>query len=309
MKMLQLVSLISFASILLDLCPALYAEKSGDAEKVILFSIGAGVASVKKTAKKERRPSAAELDISKDRDFTITSSMDGNEQPVYLIVPDNPKKEKRPLLVGLHSWGGTYMQKVGAYGPYGKAHGMYVVCPHYRGPNYSLKAAGSKYAVQDIVDVVEYMKKHYPIDEKRIYIVGASGGGHMALQMAAKHPEIWAAVSAWCAITDIAKWHKQAPKYRGKIEACFGGPPGTSAEMDEDYKYRSPIFTIAAAKNIPIQLVHGTEDKVVPVSQADEIVAVMKEAGFKKLEYSRRAIGHTMNVSEMVDFVRQFKKE
>lgn len=285
--------------------------------EITLLSVGAEASLIKKEntssteneEKKTDNNTQSMNNSAKELDFTIKSTLDGEEQPVYVLLPENPSNEKRPLLVGLHSWGGTYTQKIGAYGPYGTSLGMYVICPHYRGPNSSPKAAGSKFAVQDIVDAVNYMKENYPIDEKCIYIVGASGGGHMALQMAAKHPEIWAGVSAWCGITDLAKWHTQCPQYANKIEKCCGGAPGASPEIDEEYKYRSPIFSIANAKDIPIQIVHGTQDKSVPVSQADDIVAVMKEAGFKTLDYGRREIGHTLNPQEMIDFVRQYKKD
>ncbi|MCH2206397.1 MAG: S9 family peptidase [Lentisphaerales bacterium] len=37
---------------------------------------------------------------------------------------------------------------------------------------------GSEYVVADIISIVEYMKKNYNVDEKRIYLIGCSGGGY-----------------------------------------------------------------------------------------------------------------------------------
>jgi len=54
-----------------------------------------------------------------------------------------------------------------------------------------------------VFDAVAWMKKNYNIDDKRIYLTGSSGGGHMTLQMVGNHPELWAAASAWVGISDL----------------------------------------------------------------------------------------------------------
>ena len=68
---------------------------------------------------------------------------------------------------------------------------------------------------------------------KDIYIIGGSGGGHAALLLAARYPELWTAVSAWCPISDIAAWHKQcqdrALRYAKDIEQICGGDPQIAA--------------------------------------------------------------------------------
>ena len=39
---------------------------------------------------------------------------------------------------------------------------------------------------QDILDAVDWVLKRYPVDEKRIYLTGTSGGGHMSMLMAGR---------------------------------------------------------------------------------------------------------------------------
>lgn len=273
--------------------------------ELALFSVGADSGDIKNmNGKFKEQP-----DKKKQEEIEIRSSLDGEMQKCIVLCPENPADEKMPLLVALHSWGGDYRQKVGAYGPPALKKGFYVIFPDYRGPNSrNLKAMGSKYAVQDIIDAVDYMVKNYPIDRNRIYIAGASGGGHMALLMAGKHPEIWAAVSAWCGISDLAKWYAQNPAYAMKIKSCIGAAPGSSSETDREYMERSPLYHIKSAANVPLQIFHGTKDKVIPVEQADEIVALMRENGFKELEYLREDKGHVLDPRRMLDFLAKHRK-
>jgi pimeloyl-ACP methyl ester carboxylesterase len=123
---------------------------------------------------------------------------------------------------------------------------------------------GSELAVQDVVDAVEHLKKTHAVDANRIYLIGVSGGGHMAMLMAGRHPEIWAGVSAWCGISDLAAWHAEHLKggrpdnYAADIEAALGGPP-TGPSLDEA-RQRSPLIHLARARNVPLDLNHGIHD-------------------------------------------------
>src|SRR5690606_18796175 len=138
---------------------------------------------------------------------TIPAS-DGVEQPSIWYAPDIPGK--KPLLVGLHTWSSSYNSAGGdaIYAEWCIKQGWAFIHPHFRGPNHTPQAMGSDRAVQDIVEAVEWARKQTAIDETRIYLIGGSGGGHMSLLMAGRHPEIWAAVSAWCGISDINAWHE-----------------------------------------------------------------------------------------------------
>ena len=96
----------------------------------------------------------------------------------------------------------------------------------------------------------------------------------MALMMAQTAPELWAAVSAWVPITDLAAWHafsKTKPSaYAKMMEQACGGPPGSPA-TDAEYRARSPLFHLARAVGVPIDLQVGIRDGhegSVPVSHA-----------------------------------------
>jgi poly(3-hydroxybutyrate) depolymerase len=171
-----------------------------------------------------------------------------------------------PLLVGLHTWSADYNQETGVeYLKECQKRGWVFIHPDFRGPNRRPEACGSDLAVQDVRDAVAYARQHARVDEKRIYLVGASGGGYMAMVMAHRAPQVWAGVSAWVGISDLAAWHQEckgAKPQRGyyrDVEKSCGGPPGVPATA-EQYRKRSPLFDLAAAKGVHIDLNAGIHD-------------------------------------------------
>jgi dipeptidyl aminopeptidase/acylaminoacyl peptidase len=205
----------------------------------------------------------------------IRSSLDGSVQPALFDAPVQTKPI--PLLVHLHSWSSDYknsnlMEEAEAGA---RALGWAILSPNFRGPNDKPSACASELAVQDVIDAVRYAQKNARIDRRRIYLLGRSGGGHMALVMAARHPKVWAAVSAWVPISDLAAWHASTKaaklRYPDMLEQCCGGAPGTPA-ADVEYRKRSPLFHLAKAKGLPLSIHAGIHDghkgASVPVSQS-----------------------------------------
>jgi len=199
-------------------------------------------------------------------------SADKSRQQALWHAPETD--EPLPLLVGLHSWSTDY-RNVGQYGKWCIDHNWVFIGPQFRGANNKPEACGSDLAVQDIIDAVEYAKEHANVDRGRIYLVGASGGGHAAMLMAGRAPELWAAVSAWAGISDIRAWHIECKKagrhYAGMIEKCCGGPPGASPEVDAQYKKRSPLTHLPNAKNVMLDInvgIHDGHTGSVPVSHS-----------------------------------------
>ncbi|MEZ5385725.1 MAG: prolyl oligopeptidase family serine peptidase [Prosthecobacter sp.] len=188
---------------------------------------------------------------------------DGAAQQAMWYAPSSP--EKKPLLVGLHTWSSTYASAGGdaEYARWCIEQGWAFVHPDFRGPNWTPEALGSDRAVQDIVEAVAWARQQTEVDESRIYLIGVSGGGHMAMLMAGRHPEIWAGVSAWCGIFDIAQWHAEhqkngaSDKYAQNIEAALGHVP---ALEDAEARKRSPAAWLAAASVVPLDIAHGIHD-------------------------------------------------
>ena len=201
------------------------------------------------------------------KEIKYVSSIDKTEQPSLIYTAKS--KEKRPLLVGLHSWSTNYLSGGGdlLYAHWAIEQDWHFVHPHFRGENWTPKAMGSDFVVADIVSIVEYMKKNYNVDEDRIYLIGCSGGGYATLLMAGRAPEIWAGVSAWVPISDIYAWwqerdqgSKKNSRYARNIETVIGGRPDKDPKLKEECVKRSALTYLANAKDLNIDINHGIND-------------------------------------------------
>lgn len=231
---------------------------------------------------------AAQAALKKERDLhtvTINSSKDGEAQKAIFYCPPEAAAGGEgppvPLLVWLHTWSGGYEQGVAGL-KHGKERKWVMIAPDFRGPNIRPEACASDLAVQDVLDAVEYARQHARVDGERIYVVGSSGGGHMALMMAARAPQLWAGVSAWVPISDLAAWHTESltrqQHYAGMLVACCGGPP--SPHTEAEYRRRSPLFHLTAAKGLPLDInagIHDGHTGSVPVSQSVRAFNVLAE--------------------------------
>ena len=215
------------------------------------------------------------------------SKADNSKQPALYYKPLE-SASLRPLLVGLHTWSGDYKQGSSAvYANWCIEKKWNFIHPNFRGPNRRPEATGSELAVQDILSAVDYAKKNGAVDERRIYLVGASGGGYAALLMAGRAPELWAGVSAWVPISDLAKWHaettKRKLKYAREIELSIGGKPLPGTKAAAEAKKRSAITCLARAKGMALDINAGINDGhngSVPINhslEAFNVLAVEKD--------------------------------
>ncbi len=184
-------------------------------------------------------------------------------------------EEEQPLLVALHTWSGGYTQNCKSYGNFCVKKNWHFIFPDFRGPNHKPQALGSELMVADIVAAVEFVQQNAKVDNRRIYLMGGSGGGHATLLLAGRHPEIWAAASAWCPISDVLAWHQECTLaqrgYAGQIEKACGGNPASSVEAKAEAVRRSPLTYLAAAREIPLDIATGLHDGhtgSVPVSHS-----------------------------------------
>jgi len=198
-------------------------------------------------------------------DIRYVSTADDSEQPALFWKPED-LSEKRPLLVALHTWSSDYLQAGGEakYAEWCQRAGWVFIHPNFRGPNKTPEALGSELAVADILSAVDYARDNAAIDESRIYCIGVSGGGHASLLMAGRAPELWAGVSAWCGISDIAAWHQQRSGtkqagYAKHIEMSLGGAPDSPARR-ADAARRSPNTWLPNAAGVNLDINHGVHD-------------------------------------------------
>ena len=205
---------------------------------------------------------------------SLPASTDGAPQPALVWFPTGVNTAV-PLVVHLHSWSSHYNSSEAWQIALKEAQkrNWAFVGPEFRGPNDRPEACASPTARQDVLDAVDYMRRNYKIDLKRVYLLGGSGGGHMTLVMAAHHPKRWRAASAWVPISDLAAWYEETRqrdlRYWKMMEGCTGGTPANAAD---EYKRRSSLPYLHQAKQLPLDIQAGIADghsgASVPVSHS-----------------------------------------
>jgi pimeloyl-ACP methyl ester carboxylesterase len=198
-------------------------------------------------------------------DVSFLSSADDSRQPMAYYAPE--AGGKCPLLVALHGWSRDYTHPSGApFAHWCVDNGWALAYPEFRGSNHKPESLCSEFVANDILSAVRYTCSHAEIDLDRIYLCGGPGGGHVALLMASRAPELWAGVSAWSPYWDLAEWwheirHSQKFwKFARQIGGACGGEPGTAPEVDEQYQWRSPRFWLQHATGLPLDINAGIND-------------------------------------------------
>lgn len=199
-------------------------------------------------------------------EVTVTSTLDGESQPVLYWAPEDAATKPTVLFVFLHSWSSDYKQDNSKWQRHAVKHGWIYLHPNFRGANNSLKACGSRFARQDILDAMDFAQQKFNIDKTRVYLAGVSGGGHMSMLMAGHHPDRFSAVSAWVGISELADWHRfhvkdgVSGKYAKMIQQSFGGIPGDSPEIDAEFRDRSPVYHLSQVGDLSVDIFAGVND-------------------------------------------------
>jgi|GEM_PF-974612 len=176
------------------------------------------------------------------------SSADGSGQSFVVSLPPNFSPLKTyPLIVHLHGAGGV--PGLNATGQFNKMNYI-LVMPWGRGGLTQYRGLGE----DDVLNVIDYMKSWYRIDDDRVYVTGASMGGEGAWRMAARHPDIFAAAAPMCG------WPELAP--------------------------------IENLRNLPLFNQHGGQDWVVPVTYSRFAVWKMQAWGYPVLYKEIPESGH-----------------
>jgi len=130
------------------------------------------------------------------------------------------------------------------------------------------------------IDHLRTLAKAHSLDLSRIIAAGHSAGGHLALWSAARgvlakdspiaspDPLLPFGVVALAGITDLTTY--ASPNGCGSAVVPLLG--GDAKTMGERYAQASPVTTVPA---VPLQLIVGTADTIVPRTQADALVRVV----------------------------------
>lgn len=197
------------------------------------------------------------------KELWIESTLDGTKQPSLFYQASGA--QKRPLLVGLHTWSFDRFNQVNNLVPIAQEYNFNLLLPEFRGKNLNTnpictEACGSELARRDIKDAIDHVIANYGADPDNVFLFGCSGGGHMALMMAGLCPEYFRSVAAFVPISNLKDWTQQNKGYAHHVAACCGS--------EEEMLRRSPVSYMENIAKSNTKIFHGKNDSVVPVRQS-----------------------------------------
>ena len=125
--------------------------------------------------------------------------------------------------------------------------------------------------VEDCINAARYLEKRGDVDGKRLAIRGGSAGGYTTLCALVFH-HVFAAGASYYGVADLAALARDTHKFESRYEDGLVGP---YPEAEALYRQRSPVH-FADRLSCPVILLQGLEDKVVPPSQAETLIAALR---------------------------------
>lgn len=134
-----------------------------------------------------------------------------------------------------------------------------------------------KWGVNDVIDTVAAVRAlvaRGQADRERLLVRGGSAGGYLALCALTFHDD-FAAGASYYGISDLEVLAQTTHKFEARYMDLLVGPYPAART---DYLNRSPLY-FADRIACPVIFFQGTEDRVVPPSQAEGLVNVLRGRG------------------------------
>lgn len=234
------------------------------------------------------------LDKIAETTSLVYQSSDGLSIPAFLTLPLGREPTHLPLIVLPH--GGPAAHDTGYFDWWAQelaAQGYAVLQPNFRGSDVNLQLLSAGYGEwgrkmqQDLSDGVRKLVKDGVVDAKRVCIAGASYGGYAALAGASFDKGTYRCAVSVSGISDLAEMRttlvQQGWREDSRSTRYFDRFIGAKDTNDPVLGERSPAQHVEDV-NIPVLLIHGKDDTVVPYRQSELMFKALKKAG-KPVEF------------------------
>lgn len=208
------------------------------------------------------------------------SSFDGLQVPYFLY---GKQDYSQPVVIYVH--GGPESQIRAEFNPviqFLAANGFAVAAPNVRGS----MGYGREYvqlddvrkrmhSVADLKELAEDLVDSHGADREKIGIMGRSYGGFMVLAALTHYPDVWAAGVDIVGISHFKSFLENTGSWRRAMREFEYG----SLKDDADFFEEIAPLNHTADIQAPLLVFHGRNDTRVPVSEAEQLTADLKNQG------------------------------
>ncbi|HSL07526.1 MAG TPA: prolyl oligopeptidase family serine peptidase [Pseudonocardiaceae bacterium] len=130
-------------------------------------------------------------------------------------------------------------------------------------------------AIDDVADVVGYLVEAGLADPAAVGCAGRSYGGYLTVAAMVSYPELFRVGVDLCGITDFETFFAHTEPWIAAAAVRRYGDPRRDAELLREL---SPIHRIGRL-SAPLLVVHGGLDTNVPLTEAEQLVAALRDRG------------------------------
>ncbi|NQD38760.1 S9 family peptidase [Permianibacter sp. IMCC34836] len=211
---------------------------------------------------------------------SVMTEVAGRKLPFFFYRP--AERTRCPLLLFCHSGPtGAASPALQATIQFWTSRGYAVADVNYRGSDgfgrdwrQSLLGHWGEYDVADCLAVVDSLIRDGAVDPDRIYLRGNSAGGLTALHMLAASGRIRAAALRY-PVVDLVRLAAISHKFEARYLHRLVGAGGS----DEQRLHQMSPTSIFPLIKTPVLVQQGEQDPVVPLAQAQQLVASLQGAG------------------------------
>ncbi len=210
---------------------------------------------------------------------------DGLDIPAYVTLP--PDREPRNCALVVLPHGGPEAYDDDGFDWMAQAiasRGYIVLQPNYRGSagygkDFTAKGYGEfgRKMQTDLSDGVGFLVKQGMVDSKRVAIAGGSYGGYAALAGVSLQKGIYNCAVALAGLSNL-KSMMDYERERAGFDGKSYGMMYWKRYMGDDLDAISPLRHVDAI-SVPVMLIHGKDDVVVPFDQSQQIYDALTKAG------------------------------
>ena len=215
--------------------------------------------------------------------------LQGYLYPAFPGATDDPlPNDLPPAVIYLH--GGPEAQERPGFQPLHQllaAAGFTVFAPNIRGSSgfgRTFVHADDRYgrmdAIADIAACARFLVEGRRADPRRIAVVGRSYGGYATLMALAHYPQTFAAGVDICGMSDLLTFYRDSEPWIARAAVSKYGDP----ERDAWLLARLSPLRVVQDITSPLLVVHGELDTNVPINEARQMVAALRELG-RPVEY------------------------